>query len=248
MEEQQSLPPAPSLGSTILNVFTSPSDAYEGVTNTASSATLWLIPFLLTLLLAIAATVVVFNNDVLRTQVMEQQQKQLDKSLQEGKITQERYDQTISGMEKMGSMFVVFGSVFAVIIISLMFFIYTLLLWLADKSILKAAGGYTKHLELYGISMWIPILGTVVTIAMKVGFGSLAAGPSAALAVLNDFDPSNKIHGLLAALNIFGLWQTIVIGFGLSKFSGKSTGMSLAVSFGLWGIWTAILVLLELSR
>jgi hypothetical protein len=246
--EEQPLPPAPALGKTISDVFTAPSDAYEGLATSAPSAILWLLPFLLTLLLAVTATFVIFNTDALRTQVIEQQQKQLDKSLQEGKISQERYDQTVNQMEKMGSMFVVFGSVGAVIFISLMFFIYTLLLWLADKFILKATAGYVKHLELYGISAWIAILGTIVSIAMMVGIGSMAAGPSAALAVTNDFDPSNKLHGLLAALNIFGLWQTAVVGFGLSKFSGKSTGMSLGVSFGLWAVWMAILILLGMSR
>jgi hypothetical protein len=246
--EEQLLPYAPTLGKTFIDIFTTPSDAYEGLTNSSPSVKLWLIPLLITLVLAITATFVVFNTDVLRTQIMEQQQKQLDKSLQEGTISQERYDQTMSGMEKMGSMFVIIGSVIAVLLILLLFFLYTLLLWLADKFILKATAGYTKHLELYGISMWIIILGTIVAIAMKIGFGSMAAGPSAAFTVMNDFDPSNKMHGLLAALNIFGLWQAAVIGFGLSKFSGKSTGISLAVSFGLWGVWAVVLILLGLSR
>jgi hypothetical protein len=248
MEEQQSLPPAPSLGSTFMNVFTSPSEAFEGLATSASSAKLWLIPFIVTLLLAIAATFVVSNVELLRAQIIEQQEKQLDKALQENKISQERYDQTINQMEKMGAMFVVFGSIGAVVVISLMFFLYTLLLWLGDKFILKASAGYSKHLELYGISSWIAILGTVISIGMMIGFGSMYAGPSAALFVLNEFDPSVKIHGLLAALNIFGLWQTAVVGFGLSKFSGKSVGMSVGISFVVWAIWTFLLVLLGMSR
>ena len=247
--EEQPLPPAPTLGKTFADIFTAPSDAFEGLAQSAPSAKLWVIPFLVTLLMAVAATFIVFNNDVLRTQVIEQQQQKLDKSLQEGKMTQDQYDQRARGMEKMGPvMFIVFGSVFAIIFISLFFFLYTLLLWLADKFILKANAGYTKHLELNGIAMWISILGTIVTIAMKVGLGSMAAGPSAALAILNEFDSSNNMHGLLAALNIFSIWQTFVVGFGLKKFSGKSTGASMAVSFGLWAVWAVTLVLLGLSR
>ena len=246
--EQPPLPAAPSLGKTISDIFTAPSDAFDGLATSAPSAKLWLLPFLLTLLLAVTTTIVIFNTEVLRTQVMEQQQKQLDKSLQEGKISQDRYDQTISQMERMGPMFVVIGSVAAIIFVSLMFFLYTLLLWLADKFILKATVGYTKHLELYGISMWISILGSIIAIAMMVGLGSITAGPSAALIVMNEFDPSNKIHGLLAALNIFSLWQTATVGFGLSKFSGKSTGISLTVSYGLWAVWIAILIVLGMAR
>jgi hypothetical protein len=248
MEEQRPLPPAPSLGSTFMNVLTSPSEAFEGLAASAPSAKLWLIPFLITLLLAVTATFVIFNVEALRTQVIEQQQKQMDKALQENKITQERYDQTVNQMEKMGSMFVVFGSIGAVVVISLMFFLYTLLLWLIDKFILKAGAGYTKHLELYGITSWITIFGTIISIGMMVGLGSMHAGPSAAIAVMNEFDPSNKLHGLLAALNIFGLWQTAVVGIGLNKFSGKSLGLSMTVSFGLWAIWMVILILLGMSR
>ena len=248
MEEQHPLPPAPSLGSTFMNVFTSPSEAFEGLATSAPSAKLWVIPFVIALLLAITATFIISNVDVLHTQIIEQQQKQLDKALQENKITQERYDQTMNGMEKMGPMFLVFGSIGAVIVISLMFFLYTLLLWLVDKFILKAVAGYGKHLELYGITSWIAILGTIVSMGMWIGFGSMYANPSAGLAVLNEFDPSNKLHGLLAALNIFGLWQTAVVGIGLEKFSGKSLGMSMTISFGIWAVWTVILILLGMSR
>jgi hypothetical protein len=41
-------------------------------------------------------------------------------------------------------------------------------------------------------------------------------------------------------LNIFTLWESAVIGIGLAKLSGKSTGMSMGVVFGLWLIWVLI--------
>jgi hypothetical protein len=83
---------------------------------------------------------------------------------------------------------------------------------------------------------------------MMVGLGSMAATPSGALALLGSFDPTNKFHMLLASLNIFSIWQTAVIGIGLSKLSDKQTSAGMGVAFALWIVWIALSILLGIAR
>jgi hypothetical protein len=105
-----------------------------------------------------------------------------------------------------------------------------------------------KHVELYGASSWIGVLGGVVTFGMIVGLGSISASPSAALAVLGSYDSLNTTHKILSALNIFTFWQTAVVGIGLSKFSGKSIVAGISVSAVLWILWTVISLALGFAR
>jgi len=149
----------------------------------------------------------------------------------------------------MGSgLMIAFGIIGGSVGIAIFFFGTALLLWLVDKSLLKAAAGYGKHLELFGIASWIGVLGGIVTIIMMAGLGSMGATPSAALAVLGSYDATLTSHKLLSALNVFTIWEAIVVGFGLSKFSGKSIGAGMGVSFLIFVLMTAVSFALGFAR
>ena len=90
-------------------------------------------------------------------------------------------------------------------------------------------------------------LGAVVTLLLMYVFDSLYASPGAALAVLSSYDSHNTVHKILSQLNIFSLWETAIIGIGLSKISGKSAGMGMGVSYGLWALWSIIAVTLGIG-
>jgi hypothetical protein len=121
-------------------------------------------------------------------------------------------------------------------------FVGALFLWLIGKLALKAQAGYGKYLELWGASMWIGMLGGIVTLLLLMAFNSMYASPSAALAVLSNYSPKNSLHRFLSSLNVFSVWQMIVVGIGLSKFSGKSLGVGIGVAFALWVAWVLISV------
>lgn len=247
--EQVPLPPAPSLGKSITDVFTAPAEIFQSLKGTASAPTLWVLPLIINVLLAIIITVAIFKDDTLRTQVLDQQRAAIEKRVDEGKMTRQDADVAIDRMDNAGSgMFIAFGSIAATIFVLLAFFIGALFLWLADKVVLKSSEGYGKHLEIYGIASWIGILGGIITAFMMVGLGSMAASPSAALAVLGNYDSTNTMHKLLSSLNIFSIWATAIIGIGLAKFSGKSTGAGMAVAFVLWILWVVVSIFLGLGR
>ena len=248
MDDQSPLPSAPSLGKVLPDIFVSPSEVFQSLKNTAPSTALWLYPFIATLLIVVVSVIMVFTNETLKTEMRETQSKTFQKMVDEGKFTQEQADKMADRTESMGGMMIAFGIIGGALFVAAFYFGGALFLWLANKTILKSAVGYRKHLEMYGMASWIGVLGGIITVLMMVGIGSMAATPSGALALLGSFDPTNKLHTLLASLNIFSIWQTAVIGIGLSKLSDKQTGAGMGVAFALWIIWVALSILLGIAR
>ena len=242
MEEQQPLPSAPSLETTFMDVFTSPSEVFQKLKNTAPSPRLWVVPFIATLLIVIVSVVTIFTNETLKTEMRDVQSKSIQKQIDSKKLTQEQADQAESRMESMGGLMIVFGVIGGALVTAVFFFGGALFLWLANKTIFHSNVGYGKHLEMYGISSWIGVLGGIITILMMIGLGSMYANPSGSLLVMSDFDPTNHLHKLLSALNIFTIWQTAIIGFGITKFSEKPSSSGLSLAFALWAIWVIIQV------
>ncbi len=244
MSEELPLPKAQGFGSVLMNVFSSPADAFADLGGSESKPTNWLFPLIALILLASVSTYIIFSNEGLKTQALEVQTRAIDKRVSEGKMTQEQADQARSGMEKMGGMFVAIGIVTSVIFLSIMMFGAPLFLWLTNKTLLKSTVGYAKHLEMYGISSWIGILGGIVTLFMIVGLNTMYATPSAALAIYTSYDPMSTSDKILSALNIFALWQVVVVGIGLSKLANKSAATSITAAFGLWIVWTIVQIFL----
>jgi hypothetical protein len=244
MTEQIPAPKAQGLGSSVMNAFSSPNDAFEGLRESESKASFWLLPLLLLIVLASISTVTMFSNDTLKNQILESREQAMQKQVESGKMTQEQADRAKSQMDNMGGMFIAFGIIGSVIFLSVMFFGAALALWFVSKLALKSTAGYGKYLEMYGISSWIGILGGVVTLLMIVGLNSMYASPSAALVVYASFDPSNTLHKILAAINIFSIWQAVVVGFGISKLGNKSSSAGIGVALGLWVLWVVVEVFL----
>jgi len=242
MEEQSPSTPTISLSDIIISVFSSPAEAFEGIRTSPARASVWLIPLIILMLLTAASIWTVFSNDTLREQALQVQKEKIQEQISTGKITQEQGDQALEGMSRGGGIMAAIGIVMGVIVLTIVFFLTALVLWLVGKLGLKAAGGYGKYLELWGASQWIGILGGIITLLMIVAMNSVYATPSAALAVVQQFNQHDTTHRILASLNIFTLWQMIVVGIGLAKFAGKPSGTGIGVALGLWVVWVLISV------
>ncbi|MBN1396920.1 MAG: YIP1 family protein [Bacteroidetes bacterium] len=248
MDDRQPLPSAPSLGSTISDIFVTPSEVFQSLKNTAPSHILWIVPFIVLLIINIATLTVLFTNEALKLEMRDMQSKAMEKMVEDGKLTQEQAEIAETQSESMGGIMIAFGIISAVIFLAVFFFAGALFLWLANKTILNSPVGYEKHLELYGICSWIGVLGGIITVLMMLGLGTMTATPGAGLALLGSFDPVNKWHLLIASLNIFSIWQTVAVGIGLSVFSDKKIITGIAVAFALWFIWIILSVMLGIAR
>jgi len=242
MEEQAPAAPTISLSDIIMNVFASPGDAYEGIRTSPTRASVWVIPLIIIMILSCCFTWIMFTNDAIKTQFLDSQRTRMEEQVQAGKMSQEQADRAMDQMEKSGGMMIAFGIVGGILMIAIMFFLSALVFWLVGKLGLKAEGGYGKYLELYGAAQWIGVLGFIITILLAVSYGSMFASPSGALAVLGNYNPKNTTHRLLSALNIFTIWQMIVVGIGLAKYGKKSTGVGIGVGLGLLVVWILISV------
>jgi hypothetical protein len=237
MEEQAPSAPTISFSDIIVNVFASPADAYEGIRTSPTRASVWVVPLIVLMLLSCCFTWLMFTNEAMKTQFMDSQRTRMEEQVQAGKMSQEQADRALDQMEKAGGMMIVFGSIGAVLMITIMFFLAALIFWLVGKFGLKAEGGYGKYLELYGAAQWIGVLGIIVTILLAVAYGSMYASPGGALAVLSNFNPKNTTHRLLSSLNVFMIWQMVVVGIGMAKYAGKSNGTGIGLGVGLWIVW-----------
>jgi hypothetical protein len=244
MEEQHPLPPAPSMGSTIVNVFAAPSDVFTNLHTTESKPSLWILPLIVSIAAVVIMMVVGFSNQNLKSQRLDATRVTLEKRVTDGKMTQEQLDRTMEGMEKGGGIVLAIQIVAVTIIFSIIFFLSALLLWLGSKTILKLPVGYEKILELSGIATWIGVLGIFLQMLMMIGLDSIYAQPNAAIFFYQNFDITNSTHKALATLNFFNIWQTIVIGIGLQKWSNKSITLPMIVSFAVWLLIAGLMLLL----
>lgn len=237
-QPQQSAPQTTSLMDRITNVFASPSELFDEVAVTKVQTSSWLVPLILSILMALSIIVALYYNDSLRSQIYDKQAEKMHQAVEQGKMTQEQVDQYVDGMRNSGPvMFIAIGGVSAVIMTAIIFFVATLIFWLVTKFGLKFSGPYTKMLEVFGLSSMIGFLGSIVAIIMMYVFDSMTATPSGSIFIYQDFDVNNKIHLLLAQLNIFTIWQMGILGIGISKISNKSLGAGLGVAYGLWILW-----------
>jgi len=247
MEEQQPLPPAPSIGSSIVNVFAAPADVFTNLHTTESKPSLWILPLILSIAAVIVMMIIGFSNQSLKSQRLEATRITLEQRVTEGKMTQEQFDRTMEGMEKGGGVILAIQIVAVTIMFSIFFFLSAFLLWIGSKTILKLPAGYEKILELSGVATWIGILGIVLQMLMMIGLDSIHAAPNAAIFFYQNFDMTNSIHKALAALNFFSIWQTIVVGIGLQKWGTKSLTLPMIVSFSAWLLIIGFTLLLGLG-
>lgn len=230
-----------SLSDTIVGILSSPSEVYGAIVSTEPKRSNWLIPLLVTIAAGIIFTISVFSQPAIQDEMMEAQAKAMQKSVAEGKMTQEQMDQAVEmNPAKPGStMFMIFGTIGMLVVIIFMLFAYTAVYFLAGKVILKSPVSYGKILEVNGLSYYVGAIGTLLTVVTVVAMGSIYAAPSAALFVEN-FDPLDKTHKLLAALNILEFWQLFVIAVGLSKVWQVTLAKGLSVVGGVWLVWTLV--------
>ncbi len=226
-----------SFGGRLLNVYASPSEAFDGISATPSKTKFWITPWLTLIVLGVVSFYLIYSNPVLKDQIAETQARAIQKRVDEGAMTQQQADMAQEQMESMGGIIQIIGSIGIAIFMTVYFFGGALVFWLVGKLAFKSPEGYGTYLALYGTSAWIAVLGSIITMLMVLGLSSIFATPSAALAVYSQYDPTNSVHRILTRLDVFAAWQAFVLGVGLAKITGKSTTTAIGYAMGLWVLW-----------
>jgi len=147
-------------------------------------------------------------------------------------MTQDQADKAAQFMDS--PLFLYTGIGGAAVMSTLMIFCVPLLLWLIVQLVLKTKTNYQKMLEMYGISVLISIVGTIVTILLMNVMNSMRAIPGPSIIIMNSYDYHNLAHRFLSSLNIFTAWQVVVLGIGISKIAKRTTNIGVGMSMGTW--------------
>jgi Yip1 domain len=237
-----------SFSDKLMNVFASPGTLFEYVASSGKETSNWAVPLVLSMIVGVIFTFVVFTQPPIQDQMQVTQQKTMEKMVASGKLTQEQADAAAeNNFAKPGSpLFLIFGSVGVVLVTAATLFLAALAYWLIVKVGFKSAIPYMKVTEVVGLSMYISALGTLFSMILIVAMGSIHATTSLALFVSN-FDQGNTIDKLLAAVNIMTFWSMGVSAIGLAKVCKVDLAKAAGVVIAVWIIWTAITLQLNIG-
>ena len=218
-----------SLGARLVNVFVSPGEVFDDIKSRPYNPVNWLVPAVLSIIVGIVFTFVVFSQPQIVQGMKEAQEKQMQQMVDKGIYTRQQADQGQAMMEKF------FGPTAMKIIWTLMMFIVVpakiafiaFLVWGIGRVALKTPFDYAKATEVVGLCAAISVIDMIVRTLLAVIYSNASMSLGPALFVPH-FNPQNPLHGILAFLDIFLFWQIGVWSLGLAKLSGQSFAKSLA--------------------
>jgi hypothetical protein len=230
---ESELAPVTTLGARLLNVFATPGEVFNEVATRPPCTGNWLVPVMLSCVVAVVSVLVIFSQDTIRHQVQEQQARAIERKLRE--LPQEQRDQARAAIERFSSPTVlkIGGSVSAVFSTFGWLFFTALVIWLLGRFGFKGRFTFVQALETCGLASMVNLLGAVVATLLMVGMGNLYATPGPAL-FIRDFDPARKLHLVLAACNVFTFWYLATLAIGLAKLSRTSALRTFPCLFLLW--------------
>ena len=232
-------PPPTSLTSRLLNVYVAPTEVFDEIKPAPPITANWLTPLILTIIVGIITSMVLFSQPGVIQGIKDASDKQVQAAIAQGKMTQAQADQSAALREKLTSptFFRAIGIMGAVIGSPVILLLYALIVWLLGNFAFHGPFSFSKAVEAVGLTMMISILGAIVNVLLKVIFANPSITLSPALLV-SHFDPTNKVHLALAALDVMGLWFLAVLSLGLARLSGtqfwKAALWLYGISYGLW--------------
>lgn len=225
----------------LVNIFTAPGELYDNVRDTPPTASNWLVPALIFLVVSIVMHFVAMNNPSIADQTGAMMRKGMDDAVAQGKMTAEQADQTFEMMRPGSTMFTAMAVGGTLLMTFGALFGLGLVYWLVGKGAMSATSPYMKVVEVVGLTFLIGTLEVIVTSVMIIGLDRVTATPSAAF-FIGDFDFTNKMHALLGKLNLFTIWTLIVTSIGLSRLFRKDFPKVLVLVLVLWILWIALTV------
>jgi hypothetical protein len=229
-----------SLASRLLNIFASPSEAFDAVKASAPSTANWLAPALLLILISWVGAAVVLSQDSIRRQMSEVASQAIEKQIQKMHLPPDKAEQARQQGEKWAGLSTTIGAYTGPIAVALVSpFWWGLILWLVGAKVLKGGFPFMKAVEAAGLSNMILALEAIVRTLLILATGNLFASPSLVLLV-KEFDPQNPEHALLGAINVMTLWALAIRSLGMARLTGVSFWKAALWVFGLWATYTAV--------
>jgi hypothetical protein len=231
-----------SLVARLLNVFAIPGDVFGEVKSSVLSHANWVVPAVLLTILGWISVTLIFSQPAIQQQLQEMTSQAIEKQIEKIHPSKEQADQMRTIGEKYAgiSQKIMGGITPAVVGFATPFF-WGVILWLVGTKVLKGQFSFMKAVEVAGLANAIAVLDSIIRTLLILGLGNLFASPSAALLV-KDFDPQKPSHSLLAVANVMTFWLLAVRSIGLARLSGAPFLRSAAWVFGIWALYTSLLM------
>jgi len=224
-----------------VNILVCPGDVFDDVIASPHSAAHWRLPVLLNCLAGIVLFLVVTNQAPPLGTIGGELQSQPAATAMANPPT----NTLAFGGAKDVPAGVEFVGMVAIILVAFAgTFWSALVLWLIGRLFLRARFSWLKAVEIAGLTTVILALESVVTTLLIIVTGNVFARPALSLMV-GEFDPADKAHQVLAALNFFHFWMASVLAVGLAKLAEVSAGEGAVWVFGLWVALRIALVVLS---
>ena len=241
--EQQSAEPPPatmSLTARLMNILAAPSEVFEEVKANPAKTSNWLAPALLLVLVSWVGTWLIFSQPALQHQVNEIAERSIQKQLEKSHLSGDEAERARQKGAEYASMLSKVGAfvapIFAAILIPVW---WGLIAWLVGTKALRAQFPFIKGVEIAGLANMIGVLEAVVKALLVLVTGNIFASPSLALLV-QEFDPQNPAHQLLAQGNVMTFWFLAVVAIGLARLCTVSFGRAIVWVLGIWAGCTAL--------
>jgi len=238
MSLETSPAPSPGLFSRLANIFVSPGEVFAAVKDAPVVHANWVAPAIAFVLVSWLVAGLMFSSENIQQEMREVQrvamQKQFQKFIDQGKMTQAQVDQTIGQTEHFSGVFqTISGVVMPVMSAGVLPFWGGFVLWAGSHLMMRRPFPFMKGVELAGLTLVIGALGALVKGLLCVAKGTMFTGVGAVL-LLDPYDPTNQVHNSLALVEVFAVWALAVKSIGLARLCEGSFMKAAVWVFGVW--------------
>lgn len=236
------------LGLRLMNVFAAPAEVFASVAAGRFSLANWLVPAAIVGTIGLIFMQILFSQPAMVEEIGRMQERELQKQVEKGKITEAQADQARTAMRGLGLVLArVSASVVSVVGAICSPLWWGLLAWITVRVVFRASAPYMRCVEVAGLASLIGGLSMVVGTLLAMGTGRIFAGPHLGFFV-TDFDMAHRGHLALGAVNVFGLWQMGVLSLGMARLIGRPFATVATVLFGVWLGYKGLAVVLRLAQ
>ena len=204
----------------MMNVFAVPGDVFDNIKRSPNAPSAWLVPILIACMVGVISVTILFSQPTILQEMRDMRAKTMQQQVDNGKLTQEQADQATAMVEKFSTptFMKISGSVGVIVVSFVRVFWWAFALWSLALLLVRVRIPYLKALETTGLASLIGTLGMLVTLLLQINLGRSTATPSLAL-IISDFDPANRMHMVMGALNLIQVWMVLVMGLGLARLT-----------------------------
>jgi len=231
----------------IVGVISEPSSLFSKLALLKPKATDWLLPLLVMIIVAIAATFIYMSNPEIKLEMQQQQEKamreQFDKMVENGQMTQEQADEQLArSSDIMSNPMIAYliPSVSIFVIMLVWFFVFTTVGFLVAKFVFKGDGGFAQAMSAMGLPLYISVLQSILLIIVGMLMGKMLTGLNPAS--LTGMDMKSFPGFLLSRLDVFSIWFYVVVGIAFAKmFKSDNVKKYIFTSVGIWLVFMFII-------